>query len=82
MMSIGGWDGSQYFSSAMATDANRTAFAQTVMNLVSTYKLDGVEFEYVSPHQFRGFTIRAHPSIPQLGVPRYAKHRLQRRICE
>ena len=45
MMSIGGWDGSQYFSSAMATDANRTAFAQTVMNIVSTYKLDGVEFE-------------------------------------
>jgi chitinase len=52
IMTIGGWAGSQYFSSAMATDANRTAFAQTVMNLVSTYKLDGVEIEHVSLDQF------------------------------
>ena len=57
MISIGGWDGSQYFSSAMATDANRTAFAQTVMNLVSTYNLDGIEFEYVSLDQSRRFEI-------------------------
>jgi chitinase len=55
MMTIGGWAGSQYFSSAVATEANRTAFAQTVMNLVSTYKLDGVEIEYVSLDQFRRF---------------------------
>jgi chitinase len=45
MVTIGGWTGSRYFSSAVATDANRTAFAQTVMNLVSTYKLDGIEIE-------------------------------------
>ena len=57
MMSIGGWDGSQYLSSAMATDANRTAFAQTVMNLISTYNLDGIEFEYVSLDQSRRFKI-------------------------
>jgi chitinase len=49
IMTIGGWAGSQYFSSAMATDANRTAFAQTVMNLVSTYKLDGVEIDWEFP---------------------------------
>ena len=47
MASIGGWDGSRYFSSAVATDANRTAFAKAVMNFVSMYKLDGVEFECV-----------------------------------
>jgi chitinase len=30
MLSIGGWGGSQYFSSAVATDANRTAFANAI----------------------------------------------------
>lgn len=45
ILSIGGWTGSQYFSTAVATDANRTAFAQAVMALVSQYNLDGVEFE-------------------------------------
>lgn len=45
ILSIGGWTGSQYFSTAVATDANRTSFAQAVMALVSQYNLDGVEFE-------------------------------------
>lgn len=45
ILSIGGWTGSQYFSSAVATDANRTAFAQTVMKTVNKYNLSGVEFE-------------------------------------
>ena len=29
----------------MATDANRTAFAKAIMDVVSQYNLDGVEFE-------------------------------------
>ncbi|KAI9458899.1 chitinase [Lactarius psammicola] len=51
LLSIGGWTGSRYFSSAVATDANRTAFAEAVMNLVSTYNLDGVEFDWESPNK-------------------------------
>ncbi len=47
LLSIGGWTGSRFFSSAVATDANRTAFAQAVMKVVSTYNLDGIEFECV-----------------------------------
>jgi len=46
MLAIGGRGGSKYFSSAVATDANRTAFAKAVMGVVSQYGLDGVEFEY------------------------------------
>ena len=46
ILSIGGWTGSRYFSSAVATDVNRTAFAQAVMKVVSEYNLDGIEFEY------------------------------------
>ncbi|KAI0252956.1 chitinase [Lactifluus subvellereus] len=49
ILSIGGWRGSQYFSSAVATDANRTAFAQAVMQVVSEYKLDGIEFDWEYP---------------------------------
>jgi chitinase len=45
MLSVGGWTDSQYFSSAVATDANRTAFAKAIMDVVSQYNLDGVEFE-------------------------------------
>jgi chitinase len=45
MLSVGGWTGSRFFSTAVATDANRTAFAQAVMALVSQYNLDGIEFE-------------------------------------
>ncbi|KAF8500362.1 glycoside hydrolase [Russula emetica] len=49
LLSIGGWGGSQYFSSSVATAANRTAFAQTVMKAVSQYELDGVEFDWEYP---------------------------------
>ncbi|KAH8984623.1 glycoside hydrolase family 18 protein [Lactarius akahatsu] len=51
LLSIGGWTGSRYFSSAVATDANRTAFAQAVMKLVSTYNLDGIEFDWEYPNR-------------------------------
>ena len=49
MLTIGGWTGSKYFSSAVANEANRTAFVKTVMDLVSKYDLDGLDFEYVFP---------------------------------
>ncbi|KAH9057749.1 chitinase [Lactarius vividus] len=50
LLSIGGWTGSRYFSSSVATDANRTAFAQAVMKLVSTYDLDGIDFDWEYPN--------------------------------
>ena len=45
LLSIGGWGGSRFFSSAVTTDANRTAFAQATMNVVTQYNLDGIEIE-------------------------------------
>lgn len=47
-LSIGGWTGSQYFSTAVADETNRTAFVQTVLGLVTKYDLDGIDFEYDS----------------------------------
>ncbi|KAJ8473778.1 hypothetical protein ONZ51_g7655 [Trametes cubensis] len=51
MLTIGGWTGSQYFSSAVATDANRTAFVNTVLGLVSKYNLDGLDFDWEYPNK-------------------------------
>ena len=45
MLSIGGWSGSQYFSSLVATDDTRTSFANAILNVVSQYQLDGIEIE-------------------------------------
>ncbi|KIY71383.1 glycoside hydrolase family 18 protein [Cylindrobasidium torrendii FP15055 ss-10] len=49
LISLGGWSGSRYFSSAVATPENRTLFAQTVMDLVTEYELDGVDFDWEYP---------------------------------
>ena len=47
-LAIGGWTGSVYFSSSVATPANRTAFVNAVLGLDTTYQLDGIDFEYVT----------------------------------
>ncbi|EMD34757.1 glycoside hydrolase family 18 protein [Gelatoporia subvermispora B] len=49
MLTIGGWSGSQYFSTNVATAANRTAFVNAVMGLVSQYNLDGIDFDWEYP---------------------------------
>jgi GH18 family chitinase len=48
LLSIGGWTGSIYYSSAVATNASRVAFANAIEDVVTTYKLDGIDFEFVS----------------------------------
>lgn len=44
---IGGWYGSRYFSSNVATAENRTAFVKTMVDFANKYGLDGISFEYV-----------------------------------
>jgi chitinase len=44
-IAVGGWTGSIWFSSNIATADNRTAFVQTVADFASQYNLDGVQFE-------------------------------------
>ncbi|KAH9943558.1 glycoside hydrolase superfamily [Amylocystis lapponica] len=51
ILTIGGWSGSMYFSSAVGSASNRTAFVQTVMNLVSKYNLDGLDFDWEYPNR-------------------------------
>ncbi|KAJ7150983.1 glycoside hydrolase family 18 protein [Mycena crocata] len=49
LLSIGGWTGSMYYSTAMATAENRTAFVTAVLGLVSKYNLDGIDFDWEYP---------------------------------
>ncbi|KAJ7731113.1 glycoside hydrolase family 18 protein [Mycena maculata] len=49
LLSIGGWSGSMYYSTAVATADNRTAFVAAVLSLVSAYNLDGIDFDWEYP---------------------------------
>jgi len=44
VLTVGGWTGSTYFSSAV-TSQNRSKFVKAVLDLVSKYGFDGVDFE-------------------------------------
>lgn len=48
-LSIGGWTGSQYFSTAV-TPENRTTFVKTVVDLANKYNLDGIDFDWEYPN--------------------------------
>ncbi|KAG2154451.1 glycoside hydrolase family 18 protein [Suillus bovinus] len=48
-IAIGGWGGSIYFSSNVATARNRTAFVHTVLDFVGKYDLDGINFDWEYP---------------------------------
>ena len=46
-ISVGGWTGSRFFSTAVATAENRTAFVNTLSDFVKQHGFDGIDFEYV-----------------------------------
>lgn len=46
---VGGWSGSRWFSSNVATVANRTAFAKTITDFAKKYDLDGVNLDWEYP---------------------------------
>ena len=43
-MSVGGWTGSQYFSTNVQP-ANQDGFVKAIVDMVDQYDLDGVDFE-------------------------------------
>ncbi|EAU84319.1 endochitinase [Coprinopsis cinerea okayama7 len=49
LISIGGWTGSRFFSTAVGSASNRTAFVKTVVNFAQKYHLDGVDFDWEYP---------------------------------
>ncbi|KAG6826962.1 hypothetical protein H0H92_013736 [Tricholoma furcatifolium] len=49
LISVGGWTGSEYFSS-FVTSSKRAKFVTVCQNLVSTYDLDGLDFDWEFPN--------------------------------
>ena len=47
LVSVGGWTGSLYYSSSVATSENRTAFANALISFATKNSLDGLDFECV-----------------------------------
>ncbi|KAI0677694.1 glycoside hydrolase family 18 protein [Trametes maxima] len=48
VLSIGGWDGSYWFSQAMSS-ANRSTFVNACVSAVNTYNLDGIDIDWEYP---------------------------------
>ncbi|KAG2356579.1 glycoside hydrolase superfamily [Suillus spraguei] len=48
-VAVGGWLGSVWFSSNIATSESRTAFVKTLTDFVHKYKLDGIQFDWEYP---------------------------------
>lgn len=48
-LSIGGWTGSRYFSTAVGSAENRTSFVRTVTTAAKKYGLDGLDFDWEYP---------------------------------
>jgi chitinase len=49
VVSVGGWTGSAYFSSIVASSSLRSTFLQSLLDMVDTYKLDGVDLDWEYP---------------------------------
>ncbi|KAL0579745.1 hypothetical protein V5O48_002239 [Marasmius crinis-equi] len=50
LVSIGGWAGSQHFSTNVGSAENRTAFVKTVTDFADKYDLDGIDFDWEYPN--------------------------------
>lgn len=59
LLAIGGWSGSQYSSTAVATEGSWTVFVQAVLDLVNKYGLDSMDFEVypISPNDSTNFPL-------------------------
>ncbi|KAF9268382.1 endochitinase [Marasmius fiardii PR-910] len=51
LVSIGGWTGSRFFSTAVGSPENRTVFVKTVTDLATQYGLDGLDFDWEYPNR-------------------------------
>ncbi|KAJ6628768.1 glycoside hydrolase [Mycena sp. CBHHK59/15] len=50
-LSVGGWAGSRYFSSAVRTAQNRRSFVNNIFTLYKSFGLDGIDIDWEYPAQ-------------------------------
>ncbi|GJE93418.1 glycoside hydrolase family 18 protein [Phanerochaete sordida] len=51
LLTVGGWTGSRYFSTAVGSPENRTMFANALLGLVQQYGLDGIDIDWEYPNK-------------------------------
>ncbi|KAG7090923.1 hypothetical protein E1B28_009997 [Marasmius oreades] len=51
LVSIGGWAGSRFFSTAVASPQNRTKFVNAVTEFATKHDLDGIDFDWEYPNK-------------------------------
>ncbi|RKP14573.1 glycoside hydrolase superfamily [Piptocephalis cylindrospora] len=49
LLSLGGWTGSRYFSSLVALAESRSRLIQSILSILSTYRLDGIDVDWEYP---------------------------------
>ncbi|GAA94376.1 glycoside hydrolase family 18 protein [Mixia osmundae IAM 14324] len=49
-LTIGGWTGSQYFSSLVSNSTGRAAFSKSIYKTIKKYKLNGIEIDWEYPN--------------------------------
>ncbi|KAJ7154746.1 glycoside hydrolase family 18 protein [Mycena filopes] len=54
LLSIGGWSGSVYYSTAVGSPANRTSFVNAILGFVLKYNLSGIDFDWEYPGSSAG----------------------------
>ncbi|WP_245339286.1 glycosyl hydrolase family 18 protein [Paenibacillus shirakamiensis] len=62
--SVGGW-GADGFSDAVLTSASRNTFANSIVDYVKKYKLDGIDLDWEYPTQSADGVIKARPEDKQ-----------------
>ncbi|PWN31662.1 glycoside hydrolase [Meira miltonrushii] len=53
-LSLGGWGQSQGFSNSVVSDSARANFINNVLDVIKTYNLDGVDFDWEYPGNVQG----------------------------
>ncbi|KAG8890569.1 hypothetical protein FRB98_007123 [Tulasnella sp. 332] len=48
-LSVGGWTGSKYFSTAVSTSANRKTFVANILKVYKQYDIDGIDIDWEYP---------------------------------
>ncbi|ESK96122.1 glycoside hydrolase family 18 protein [Moniliophthora roreri MCA 2997] len=62
-ISIGGWTGFLYFSTAVGSAENRTAFVKTMLDFAHTYEIDCIDLDWEYPNRIGCNTINANDTI-------------------
>ncbi|KAG9048594.1 hypothetical protein FS837_012449 [Tulasnella sp. UAMH 9824] len=48
-LSVGGWTGSKYFSTAVSTSSNRQTFANNILAVYNKFNVDGIDIDWEYP---------------------------------